>query len=120
MEIEKQIKNLKIPKEKIVYHEPMKKHTTFKIGGPAECFIKIESIKDLKEVLNFANQNNVPITIIGYPGKKGKNTNHSRSRRKTRKISANMFTKRNSWIRGIIRNTRNNWWSSKNECWCSW
>lgn len=65
MEIEKQIKNLKIPKEKIVYHEPMKKHTTFKIGGPAECFIKIESIKDLKEVLNFANQNNVPITIIG-------------------------------------------------------
>lgn len=65
MEIEEQIKNLKISKDKIFYHEPMKKHTTFKIGGPAECLIKIDNIEDIKEILKFANQNNISITIIG-------------------------------------------------------
>lgn len=65
LEIEKPIKNLKIAKDKIYYHEPMKKYTTFKIGGNAECLIKIDKIEDLKEVLKVVNQNNLPITIIG-------------------------------------------------------
>ncbi len=57
--------NLKIAKEKIKYNEKMCKHTTFKIGGPAEYFILISNIEELKEVLNFAKQEKVPITIIG-------------------------------------------------------
>lgn len=65
LEIESQIQNLKIEKDKIFYQESMKKHTTFKIGGPAECLIKIDNILDLKEVLKLANQNKIPITIIG-------------------------------------------------------
>ena len=42
MDIEKIIEksNLKIKKEKILFNEPMKKHTAFKIGGPADTFIK--------------------------------------------------------------------------------
>ena len=47
--------NLTIPKDNILYNEDMKKHTTFKIGGPAECFIKIktkeEKIKYLEKLL---------------------------------------------------------------------
>ena len=58
-------KNLKIAKEKIKYNEKMSKHTTFKIGGLAECFITIETIEDLKEVLDFAKNNNIKITVIG-------------------------------------------------------
>ena len=58
-------KNLKISKEKIKYNEPMAKHTTFKIGGPAECFILIDNEADLKEVLNFTKKTNIPVTIIG-------------------------------------------------------
>lgn len=65
LEIEDKIKNLKIPENKILYQEPMKKHTTFKIGGPAECLIKIDKLEELKKVLEVANQNNIPITIIG-------------------------------------------------------
>ncbi len=65
LDIEKQIKNLKISKDKIFYQEPMKKHTTFKIGGVAEYLIKIDAIEDLKEILEMSNQNNIPITIIG-------------------------------------------------------
>lgn len=67
MNLEELIKksNLPIEKEKISFNEPMKKHTTFKIGGPAECFIKIETVEELKGILKLANNHEVPITIIG-------------------------------------------------------
>ena len=57
--------NLEIPKERILFNEPMKKYTTFKIGGPAECLIKIENVEELKKVLKLANKNNIKITVIG-------------------------------------------------------
>lgn len=57
--------NLQIDKDKILYNEPMSKHTTFKIGGPAECFIKIDNINDLKEILSFSKENEVSLTVIG-------------------------------------------------------
>lgn len=65
MDIANQIKNLGIKEEKILYNEPMKKHTTFKIGGPAEIFIKIDNLEDLKKVLLFASENNTKLTIVG-------------------------------------------------------
>ena len=66
MEI-KQIENsnLAIPKDNILYNEDMKKHTTFKIGGPAECFIKIKTKEELKGILVFARENKISITILG-------------------------------------------------------
>lgn len=57
--------NLSIPKDNILYDEDMKKHTTFKIGGMADCFIKIKTKEELKEILDFANKNEIPITILG-------------------------------------------------------
>ena len=57
--------NLTIPKDNILYNEDMKKHTTFKIGGPAECFIKIKTKEELKEILNIAKENKIPVTILG-------------------------------------------------------
>lgn len=65
LEISNFMENLKISQEKIYYNEPMKKYTTFKIGGVAECLIKIDKIEDLKEILNVATKNNMPITVIG-------------------------------------------------------
>lgn len=67
MDIKKIIENsnLKINKEKILYNEPMKKYTTFKVGGPAECLIKIDNETDLKEILEFAKINNIHVTILG-------------------------------------------------------
>lgn len=54
-----------IPKEKIYINEEMKKYTSFKIGGPAECLIKIESVEQIKEVYKIAKDFNIPLTIIG-------------------------------------------------------
>ena len=57
--------NLQIDKKNIYFSEPMKKHTTFKVGGLAECLIKIQTEKELKEILKLANENQIPITILG-------------------------------------------------------
>lgn len=67
MNIEKTIKEagLKISSEKIKYNEEMKKYTTFKIGGPADCLIKIDNTEDLKEILNLAQEKQIPLTILG-------------------------------------------------------
>lgn len=64
-ELKKQILELEIPKDNILFDEPMSKHTTFKVGGPAECYIKIDNIQDLRNILKFTKQNHIPITILG-------------------------------------------------------
>ena len=54
-----------IPKENIYINEPMNKHTSFKIGGPAECFIKIKTIEQLRNILEYEKKDNIPLTVIG-------------------------------------------------------
>ena len=65
MEIKRLLENSKIPKENIYYNEPMSGHTSFKIGGPAEYFIKIKTIEELKELLKITRENNIKLTVIG-------------------------------------------------------
>ena len=54
-----------IDKNRIFQNEMMKKHTSFKIGGPADFFIIIESVEELKAVLKFAKELDIPVTCIG-------------------------------------------------------
>ena len=51
--------------QKIIHNEPMKNHTSFKIGGNADLFVSVANEDELKQVLNYAKLNNLPITIIG-------------------------------------------------------
>ncbi|MFR6021971.1 MAG: UDP-N-acetylmuramate dehydrogenase [Clostridia bacterium] len=55
----------KLNKENLYYDEPMVKHTSFKIGGPADAFIKVDNIEELKETLDLSKKNQIPLTIIG-------------------------------------------------------
>ena len=55
----------KIPKEKIFLNEPMSKHTSLKIGGPAEVFIRATTVEEVKTVVNSANKNNIQLHVIG-------------------------------------------------------
>ena len=57
--------NLKLTSSKIYFDEPMKKHTTFKIGGCADCLIKVDNIEDLQAIVDFSNKNNIPLTVMG-------------------------------------------------------
>ena len=54
-----------ISKDKVYINEPMNKYTSFKIGGPAECLIKIQTVEELKSILKFVKVQHTPLTIIG-------------------------------------------------------
>ena len=64
-ELKKQILQLGISKENILFDEPMSEHTTFKVGGPAECYIKIDDIQHLRTILKFAKDHHIAITVLG-------------------------------------------------------
>ena len=51
--------------EQIYMNEPMSKHTTFKVGGNADIFVKVKSIKDLKYIIKVAKKYDMHITVIG-------------------------------------------------------
>lgn len=65
LNIKEILENSKLNKENLYYNEPMAKHTSFKIGGPADVFIKVDNIEELKETLDLSKQNQIPLTIIG-------------------------------------------------------
>ena len=54
-----------ISKDRIYINEPMSKHTSFKIGGPAEILIRVKTAEELKAILKFSKEKDVPLTIIG-------------------------------------------------------
>lgn len=45
--------------------EPMKKHTNFKIGGNADVFVIAKNIEEIKCIIKFSKENNIPLTILG-------------------------------------------------------
>jgi UDP-N-acetylmuramate dehydrogenase len=50
---------------KVLYHEPLAKHTTWKIGGPADCLIIPHGIDQLVSTIRFLNEHNVSWTGLG-------------------------------------------------------
>ena len=64
MDIEKELQEV-INKKNIFKDEPMSKHTSFKIGGNADYFIKITSIEELKDLFKISKKHNMPITLVG-------------------------------------------------------
>ena len=67
MKIEEIIENskLQIDPSNILYNVDMKKYTTFKIGGAADCLIRIQKTEELEEILSFVKKENISFTIIG-------------------------------------------------------
>lgn len=54
-----------VPGENIRLQEPMAGHTTFRIGGPADCFLQIENEEQLKGVQHYLNLVGVPYFVLG-------------------------------------------------------
>lgn len=46
-------------------NEPMKNHTSFKIGGPADEFCEVTSEEDIMRLIDYASEKGVPYTVIG-------------------------------------------------------
>ncbi len=54
-----------IPRERIIFHEPMSKHTTFRVGGEAECLITIQNEEELGKLIPYLNQIEQDYFILG-------------------------------------------------------
>ena len=54
-----------LEEENIKVNEPMKKHISFKVGGPADFLVKPKTEEELSKVIKFANEQNIPYLIIG-------------------------------------------------------
>ena len=51
--------------ERVLFEEPMKRHTTFRIGGPAEVFCMPESFNEIRRVLEICKEEKLPCFILG-------------------------------------------------------
>jgi UDP-N-acetylmuramate dehydrogenase len=49
----------------IKYNEPLKSHTSLRIGGPADVFCSPDNIEDLKKVVSISQEHNIPFWVIG-------------------------------------------------------
>ena len=53
-----------VDEDHICLDEPMSRHTTFRIGGPAEVFLTPD-LQELESVLSFCKAHDIPVTIVG-------------------------------------------------------
>ncbi|MCR5438050.1 UDP-N-acetylmuramate dehydrogenase [Selenomonas sp. WCT3] len=51
--------------EQLLLDEPMSKHTTFEIGGPADCLIFPASLEEVQKVLTLVKEYELPLTMLG-------------------------------------------------------
>lgn len=55
----------KIEKKEILIDEPMKKHTTLKIGGPADLFINAKNAEEIMFILKISEEHDLPLFVLG-------------------------------------------------------
>lgn len=51
--------------QNVLQNEPMKKHTTFRIGGPCDIFVKPRSIEEIRQIIEVVKENKVPYYVVG-------------------------------------------------------
>lgn len=54
-----------LPKSRVLLDEPMKNHTTFKIGGPADCLVLPSTVEEVVNVFGLIKKYGMPFTVLG-------------------------------------------------------
>lgn len=54
-----------VPRENILLQEPMSRHTTFRIGGEADCFVEIENAEQLIHLRRYLQMVELPCMVLG-------------------------------------------------------
>ena len=62
--IYKSIKDI-VGEENILINEPMKKHTSIKVGGNADIFVKANTIEKVKAIYSFAKKEKINLNVLG-------------------------------------------------------
>lgn len=55
----------KILQEKPLTKEPLSRHTSFRVGGPAEIFVRPYTKEEFAQTWQLCRRHNIPITILG-------------------------------------------------------
>lgn len=55
----------KVPKEQVFLNEPMSGHTTFRVGGNADAYVKVSNEEQLIELIKCFNRVELPYFVIG-------------------------------------------------------
>ena len=55
----------RLGEEGLKLQEPMKEHTTFRVGGPADLFIMPKDAEELKDALEIIRKFDTPVMVIG-------------------------------------------------------
>lgn len=64
MDIKKEFQNI-LGSENVLFGEDMSRHTTFRIGGKADYFLKPHSIEEIKKVTALCGDNGIAVFILG-------------------------------------------------------
>ena len=51
--------------EQIMLNAPMSEHTTFQIGGPADCLLKPANLEETQKILQLVQEYELPLTFVG-------------------------------------------------------
>jgi len=54
-----------ISKGQVLFDEPLSRHTTYGVGGPAEAFFQPGDREELARILRLASQETIPVTVMG-------------------------------------------------------
>lgn len=54
-----------VGENKVLEQEPMARHTTFRIGGPADYFVELGSIEQIRAVIQVCREENLPWFVLG-------------------------------------------------------
>jgi len=47
------------------FNEPMRHHTTLRVGGPADALVTVHTLDELQKVVQFALERDLPILVLG-------------------------------------------------------
>lgn len=51
--------------EHVFKDEPMKSHTTFRVGGPADWFVTPKEEEQVREIVNILRKEKIPYYVMG-------------------------------------------------------
>lgn len=54
-----------LTEDKILVDEPMKKHTTFRLGGPADYFLSPSDPDQIREIIHICREEGIPWFVLG-------------------------------------------------------
>lgn len=65
MELYEQLLKLVAKEDAVKRNELLRKHTTLKIGGPADCLVTPASVSEIKKILELCNKEGASVFIMG-------------------------------------------------------